>query len=671
MTGAWRKEKSPGEIYRLRWLALVAALAVLGGVIGYNLLLMRERVIQQEDSRLLAQSRVIGNGIELQLEVTNRVLRGVVRDCRELRAPGNCTGINRRLASLVEAIPGIRTLVVTDAAGVVIASNRPGLIGRNVSQRPYFTIPSRHPNPATFFISPPFRSNVTNGYLFDLTRMIPGADGQFAGVVSASVDPDFFADILEASLYAPDMRNTIAHGDGIRFMSEPLQKGLAGTNMAVDGSLFNRHRAGGQLEDVYTDRPCTRTGERRIVAFRTVRPAGLGMNKPLLVICSRSSSALLQGWHVQMVFQGMLFLLTCLASSLGLLLVHRRQKALDRATRRTEELVGLRYQLLDYASLHPVDELLQYAIDEVCRITASPVGFCHFVDPDQQGLTLQAWSTRTLQEFCRAEGAGMHYGIDQAGVWAECVRTRLPAIHNDYAALPHKKGLPPGHAPVVRELVVPVIRDERVVAVLGVGNKETPYGEKDVVEVDYLADVTWEIINGRRAQEELRQANELLATQARIDFLTGAYNRRMFDSLLAAEMTRACRYEEPLSLIMLDLDHFKRVNDTRGHGAGDQVLQKLTELLSARLRSHDILSRWGGEEFLILIPQSDLPQAVALAEDLRGLVAQYDFGNGLRITVSFGVTSHCCGESAEAFVGRADSALYAAKRNGRNRVERI
>ena len=670
MTPAYHRDSSFSQVARLHWLALIIALALVGGVIGYNLLLLRHRMLDQEQSRLMTQAKVIGNNLEHQLEVTSRALRGVVDDARILTDPRNRVLANQRLTILADAIPGIRTLVITDAAGVVIACNRPKLIGRSVALRQYFNEPRCHPNAATLYISPPFRSYLHN-YLFDITKLLPGKGGRLGGVVSAGIDPDYFAEILQSALYAPDMVSAIVHADGARFMIMPFQGGQIGTNMAVSGSLFSRHQASGKAEDVYTDSYCNIAGEHRMVVLSSVQPPALKMDRPLVVIISRRPAAILEGWRYQLIFQGLLFLLTGVGSSLGLLLVHRRQKALERAARRTEELVGLRYQLLDYASQHSVHELLQYALDEVCRITASPVGFCHFVDPDQQGLTLQAWSSRTLKEFCRADGIGMHYGIDQAGVWADCVRTKAPVIHNEYAALPDKKGLPPGHAPVVRELTVPVIRDERVVAVLGVGNKESDYGEKDMVEVDYLADVTWEIIDGRRSQEELRQANELLATQARIDFLTGVYNRRMFDSLLAAEMTRACRYNEPLSLIMLDLDHFKQVNDSLGHRAGDQVLQKLAELLSGRIRSHDVLSRWGGEEFLILTPQSDITQAITLAEGLRELVEQYDFGSGLRITISFGVTSHCCGESAEAFVARADTALYEAKRNGRNRVEQL
>lgn len=214
-----------------------------------------------------------------------------------------------------------------------------------------------------------------------------------------------------------------------------------------------------------------------------------------------------------------------------------------------------------------------------------------------------------------------------------------------------------------------MIRDERIVAVLGVGNKGSDYTLKDSEEVLYLADVTWEIIDSRRSQEELKQANELLANHARIDYLTGIYNRRMFDGLMTAEIARSYRYNSSLSLIMMDIDHFKQVNDTLGHGAGDHVLQKIAELISGRIRHYDIFSRWGGEEFVIMAPKNDLSKAAELAEILREAIEQFDFGNGLRITVSFGVTQYCSGEQADDFVGRADTALYQAKRNGRNRVK--
>jgi diguanylate cyclase (GGDEF)-like protein len=661
------QDRSLKQRTRLNWLALGLGLTLVGSVVGYNLATMRQRVIEQEQHRLMTQSRVIGRNIEHQLDATSRILQGVVADRDTLAAPQNRAFAVKRLSIMADAMPGMRTLFITDAAGTIIASSRPELIGRNFSYRDYFSTPRHHPDPQALYVSSPFKS-VLDTYTFNFTRMIPAADGSFNGVVTSSVDPGYFETILQSTLYAPDMLNTINHGDGIRFMTRPEREGQAGKNLAVPGSLFSLHRESGRLESSLTGTAYA-TGEQRMAALFTIQPAKLRMDKPLVVIISRNPAAVLADWHNEAFFQGVLFLIGCLGSTGGLFLLHRSQAAAELKAQRVETLVQLRYQLLDYATMHSVDELLRFALDEVCRISGSPVGFYHFVDPDQQALTLQAWSTRTLQEYCKAEGHGMHYDIKQAGVWVECVHARAPVIHNDYAALPHKKGLPAGHAPVIRELVVPVIRDERFVAILGVGNKPDNYTSKDVDEVSYLADVTWEIIDGRRAHEELKQANELLAAEARIDFLTGIYNRRMFENLLLAEMARACRFATPLSLIMFDLDHFKQVNDILGHAVGDQVLQKVAELVSGRIRTHDIFSRWGGEEFVILTFRNDEDQATVLAEMLREMIAQHVFIENQQITASFGITCHRCGESPQELMARVDAALYQAKHKGRNRVE--
>jgi PAS domain S-box-containing protein len=190
--------------------------------------------------------------------------------------------------------------------------------------------------------------------------------------------------------------------------------------------------------------------------------------------------------------------------ALGAVVVFRDQ----RRERVLRQFADTRLSLIEYAATHALDELLTRSLDEVGIFVDSPIGFYHFVEPDQKTLSLQQWSTRTLKEFCRAEGNGMRYGIDQAGVWVDCVYEKKPVIHNDYASLPNKKGMPAGHAPVIRELVAPVIREGKVVAILGVGNKPTEYTQEDVGIVSYLADVTWEIIERKRSQEKLRENEE-------------------------------------------------------------------------------------------------------------------------------------------------------------------
>lgn len=184
----------------------------------------------------------------------------------------------------------------------------------------------------------------------------------------------------------------------------------------------------------------------------------------------------------------------------------------ENAEKERKRLTQLRLDLIEYTVTHTIDELLSKALDEIGEIAESPIGFYHFVGSDQKTVLLQQWSTRTLKEFCRAEGKGRHYGLDQAGVWADAVREREPVIHNDYSSLKHKKGVPEGHPGVVRELVVPVMREGKVVAVLGVGNKQTDYSEKDAETVAYLADVTWEIIGRKRDEENVRQSEITLRT---------------------------------------------------------------------------------------------------------------------------------------------------------------
>lgn len=181
--------------------------------------------------------------------------------------------------------------------------------------------------------------------------------------------------------------------------------------------------------------------------------------------------------------------------------------------KRLEALTHLRLRLFEFAANHSTVELLQKTLDEVGELTDSPIGFYHFVEEDQKTLTLQAWSTRTLDEFCKAEEESLHYPIGQAGVWADAVRQRRAIIHNDYSSLPDRKGMPEGHATVTRELVVPIQRGNRVVAVLGVGNKPQEYTDKDLEIVSYLADVTWELAERKQAEQEREELIKKLEAQ--------------------------------------------------------------------------------------------------------------------------------------------------------------
>lgn len=152
------------------------------------------------------------------------------------------------------------------------------------------------------------------------------------------------------------------------------------------------------------------------------------------------------------------------------------------------------------------------------------------------------------------------------------------------------------------------------------------------------------------------------------DHLTGAWNRAHLVRVVASEMARSVRFRQPLSALLIDIDHFKQVNDTHGHLAGDAVLCELVNIVQHKIRSADLLFRWGGEEFVVLAVSTGYRDAQTLAEHLRARVAAHRFPAAGSLTISIGVAEHTGSETAEAWFGRLDAALYDAKEGGRNRV---
>jgi PAS domain S-box-containing protein len=167
-----------------------------------------------------------------------------------------------------------------------------------------------------------------------------------------------------------------------------------------------------------------------------------------------------------------------------------------------------RLRLLLFSETHNLQELLEETLNEAEHLTGSQIGFYHFVEDDQQTIILRNWSAKTKQTFCKVAGYEVKYPVARAGVWIDCLKARSPVIHNDYASLPGKRGMPEGHAEVIRELVVPVIRGQKVVAILGVGNKGFDYQGDDVDVVSRLADQVWDIAERKVAQESLRASEE-------------------------------------------------------------------------------------------------------------------------------------------------------------------
>lgn len=190
----------------------------------------------------------------------------------------------------------------------------------------------------------------------------------------------------------------------------------------------------------------------------------------------------------------------------------------------------------------------------------------------------------------------------------------------------------------------------------------TPLTEDEVSIIIYDTSALLE------AESIINDQLEVVQKQATTDPLTGFNNRKMFNDILASESARAVRHNKPFSLIIFDIDSFKMVNDTYGHMVGDEVLRGISTVAAQSIRESDTFARWGGEEFIILLPENGLEGAAIVAEKVRAAIAACDCGEPGYKTCSFGVAEFSAEEDTNSLINNADKALYFAKNNGKNQV---
>lgn len=174
---------------------------------------------------------------------------------------------------------------------------------------------------------------------------------------------------------------------------------------------------------------------------------------------------------------------------------------------------------------------------------------------------------------------------------------------------------------------------------------------------------------GRRLIAQHETLHTQISRMAAEDSLTGLYNRRKINELIQHEIERSERYKKGFSVIIIDIDYFKRVNDRHGHLAGDELLKIFAQILKDTIRHTDKVGRWGGEEFVVLCPETNLEGATSLANKIRQKINSATFNNYGQQTASFGITCYQQGDTMDSMISHADEALYAAKNAGRNRVE--
>ncbi|HZQ92044.1 MAG TPA: diguanylate cyclase [Terriglobales bacterium] len=248
-----------------------------------------------------------------------------------------------------------------------------------------------------------------------------------------------------------------------------------------------------------------------------------------------------------------------------------------------------------------------------------------------------------------------------AGLASQALIRREPVVANNVADAP---GYVPGVANAVSELCLPLVSFGDPLGVLVMDNtKANAFSEDDVRALSPVADICATALQNARHYENARQL-------ANIDGLTGIFNRRYFEQRIVEELERSARYNTPFSVVMIDIDNFKKLNDEFGHLLGDEVLRQAAQILRQQLRKIDRVCRYGGEEFAIIMPETNGPAAVQGAEKLRRTVEGWRFPGVPRpVTVSGGVAEFPAhGATRDELVRAADSALYLAKSAGRNRI---
>jgi diguanylate cyclase (GGDEF)-like protein len=168
---------------------------------------------------------------------------------------------------------------------------------------------------------------------------------------------------------------------------------------------------------------------------------------------------------------------------------------------------------------------------------------------------------------------------------------------------------------------------------------------------------------------EIEQENIKLKEEVLVDKLTGAFNRRKLQEVIEVELERCKRYNIPLSIIIFDIDDFKKINDMYGHSRGDVILKNITKIITSKLRKTDFFIRWGGEEFVILAPETNIKGALILGEKVRKLISENIYVELERVTVSVGVSEYKKELIYKEFFDKADRALYIAKNSGKNNVK--
>ncbi len=735
-----------GNRYLSEWILLLTGLSLVVAVVGLSAYQDQEDIGKREHERLASHAEMLNRNLGNALQIVDRALLHIRTDLPQWRqAEDGMQPISDRLRGFAEAMPSVRTMLVLDASGTIVAASRAELLGQNFAYRAYFTQARDHPDPDILYISPPFR-NVLGIWAINLVRVILGPEGEFSGILVAGIDPASLREQLGALLYHKDMWAAIVHADGLQVVIEPDRPGQDGLNLAQPGSFFSRHMESGQAAQVLTS-TVTATGEQRLIALRTVRHPEVPMDKPLVVAIGRDIQALYAPWYRQLRLMGWLLLFLIATTIPGLAYIQHRRRSIetlqaqaDAALAQSEHfmrslidiipgMVGywtrdLRCTFANQAYLEwfgktqeqmqgiYIHDLMGEALfrknepyirgalagerqsfERTLTKADGSIGYtwAHYI-PDSMDGRVQGFFVLVsdITELKRSEAAlrenrrFLRDLIEHSGtiIFAKDNQGRYLLINQMYEQLTGlSRDQVIGHtdmeiypSSVARHLID---NDQAVMAAVATRRYEEQVGEHyflttkfplfgDNGQVTGVCGISADITEQKEAQTKM----EWLANT---DMLTRLPNRRHFHEMAAVEVSRAQRLQQPLAALMLDIDHFKAINDNYGHDVGDRVIAFVGEVCRKNLRDIDIAGRLGGEDFAILLPATSAIHAHDVAERLRHHIETHQIAvaaeKQLQFTVSIGYAhSDQVKLNAEQLLKVADQYLYQAKNSGRNRV---
>ena len=551
--------------------------------------------------------------------------------------------LERRLALHSARFPEIIGYRVIDAAGLVRYVSQGGLASTQVGDRDYF-LELRDNSALSLVFSQVVTGRITGRQMLIVAVPLRDQSGAFRGVVMAPLDLGHLQKMFDGVDLGPNGVITLRRSDNGRLALRRPARPQTVNQILRDNPMHMRIEAGERSGSIRYH--AALDGVERIYAYRRVN------DYPFYVAVGIASEDYLANWRTMTAAATVSALLLVLGLSLAFIRLLRAE--------REEATVGLRlaesearYRLLADNS-HDVIWTLDIPTRRFTYISPSVI--------ELRGYPAREALQQSLAETMTAESAAR---LDQ-----EINRNLRRISAGDRSAQ------------VLTSELEQLCRDGNVVSTEVVCNY---LFDADGVPRTILG-ITRNVSERKAAEYALRESNQelqvrldeisrlqaALQEQAVRDGLTGLYNRRYLDEMLEREVSRARREGIPLSLVMLDIDHFKRVNDTYGHQAGDEVLRILAATLMADIRTEDMACRYGGEEFLILLPNMPLAAALTRAEAWRGAVEKLCIVHGdfpIQFTVSLGVAAYPDdGKTPDDLTRCADQALYRAKHGGRNQV---